>query len=102
MAIQFYRYSFERAEAENDIKLYNESQYENRRCRDYIQDDETGFYANAYKENCVDSDGSYTRKIIGKFGMERVMNMYAVTEEFPKILKNGQEILMPGLKMKRK
>ena len=79
MAIQFYRYSFERAEAENDIKLYNESQYENRRCRDYIQDDETGFYANAYKENCVDSDGSYTRKIIGKFGMERVMNMYAVT-----------------------
>ena len=79
MAIQFYRYSLERARTDNDMDLYNESQYENRRCRDYIQDEETGFHANAYKDNCVDSDGSYTRKLIDKFGMERVMNMYAVT-----------------------
>lgn len=79
MAVQFYRYSLERAMSDNDINLYTESQYENRRCRDYIQDEETGFYANAYKDNCVDSDGSYTRKLIDKFGMERVMNMYAVT-----------------------
>lgn len=79
MAVQFYRYSLERAKTDNDMELYNESQYENQKCRDYIQDTETGFYANAYKDNCVDSDGSYTRKLIDKFGMERVMNMYAVT-----------------------
>ena len=79
MAVQFYRYSLERARTDNDMDLYNESQHENRRCRDYIQDEETGFHANAYKDNCVDSDGSYTRKLIDKFGYERVMNMYAVT-----------------------
>lgn len=79
MAIEFYRYSLERAKSDNNMDLYKESQYENRRCRDYIQDEETGFHANAYKDYCVDSDGKYTRKLINKFGFERVMNMYAVT-----------------------
>ena len=36
-------------------------------------------YAKAYKDNCVDSDGSYTKSLIKQFGMERVLNMYAVT-----------------------
>lgn len=79
MAVPFYRYSFKTAESENCIDLYRASNAENQRCRDYVQDEKTGFYANAYKDNRVDSDGAYTREIIETFGMERVLNMYAVT-----------------------
>lgn len=79
MAVEFYRYSLRTAKSENLVDLYNESKNENRRCRDYVQDEKTGYYANAYKNNCVDSDGSYTRSLIEKFGLERVLNMYAVT-----------------------
>lgn len=79
MAVEFYRYSLKTAKSENLVDLYNESKNENRRCRDYVQDRETGYYANAYKNDCVDSDGSYTRSLIEQFGMERVLNMYAVT-----------------------
>lgn len=79
MAVPFYRYSYKTAELENCIDLYRASNAENQRCRDYVGDEKTGFYANAYKGNSVDSDGAYTREIIEKFGMERVLNMYAVT-----------------------
>ena len=79
MAIPFYRYSFETAQSDRCEDLYRESLEENRRCRDYIQDSETGFYAKAYKDNCVDTDRAYTKELIQKFGMERVMFMYACT-----------------------
>lgn len=79
MAIQFYRYSLKTAKSENLVELYYESKKENRRCRDYVEDKETGYYSNAYKNDCVDSDGSYTRSLIEQFGLERVLNMYAVT-----------------------
>ena len=79
MAVPFYRYSLETAKTEERVDRYNRSIEENQRCRDYVQDMETGFYANAYKDNCVDSDGSYTKSLIKQFGMERVLNMYAVT-----------------------
>ena len=79
MAVEFYRYSLRTAKSENLVELYNESKNENRRCRDYVEDEKTGYYANAYKNDCVDSDGSYTRSLIEKFGLERVLNMYAVT-----------------------
>ena len=79
MAIPFYRYSFETAQSDRCEDLYRESLGENRRCRDYIQDSETGFYVKAYKDNCVDTDRAYTKELIQKFGMERVMFMYACT-----------------------
>ena len=79
MPVPFYRYSLETAKTEENVERYNRSIQENQRCRDYIQDMETGFHANAYKDDCVDSDGSYTRSLIEQFGMERVLNMYAVT-----------------------
>lgn len=79
MAASFYRYSLETAKSNNCEEQYRKSIEENRRCRDYVENSETGFYAKAYKDNCVDSDGSYTRHLIEKFGMERVLNMYAVT-----------------------
>ncbi len=79
MAVEFYRYSLKTAKSENLVDLYNESKNENRRCRDYVQDSETGYYAKAYKNDCVDSDGSYTRSLIEQFGFERVLNMYAAT-----------------------
>jgi len=79
VAVPFYRYSLETAKTEGNTDRYRKSIEENERCRDYVQDDETGFYANAYKDNCVDSDGSYTKSLIDQFGMERVLNMYAVT-----------------------
>ena len=79
MAVEFYRYSLKTAKSENLVDLYNESKKENRRCRDFVQDEKTGFYANAYKDDCVDSDRSYTRSLIEQFGLERVLNMYAVT-----------------------
>ena len=79
MAVEFYRYSLRTAKSENLVDLYNDIRNENRRCRDYVEDEKTGYYANAYKNNCVDSDGSYTRSLIEKFGLERVLNMYAVT-----------------------
>ena len=79
MPVPFYRYSLETAETGDCVELYRASIDENRRCKEFIQDEKTGFYANAYKDNCVDSNGSYTRKLIKEFGMERVLNMYAVT-----------------------
>lgn len=79
MPVPFYRYSLETAKSEECVERYKTSIKENQRCKDYIQDNETGFYANAYKDNCVDSDGSYTKSLIKEFGMERVLNMYAVT-----------------------
>ena len=59
--------------------LYHESRAENIRCVNYIEDENTGFYANAYKDNCVDSDGEYTKHLIGEFGMERVLSIYVAT-----------------------
>ena len=79
MAVPFYRYSLKTAKSEGCVELYHASINENKRCKEYIQDNDTGFYAKAYKNNCVDSDGSYTKELIKEFGMERVLNMYAVT-----------------------
>lgn len=79
MAVPFYRYSLETAQSNGCVDMYRASIEENRRCKDFVQDEKTGFYANAYKDNCVDSDGSYTKSLIKEFGMERVLNMYAVT-----------------------
>ena len=79
MAVPFYRYSLETAKSEDNVELYRASIEENRRCKDFVQDSKTGFYVNAYKDNSVDSDGIYTINLIKEFGMERVLNMYAVT-----------------------
>lgn len=79
MAVEFYRYGFKTAKDSNELDLYRNSMAENIRCVNYIEDNKTGFYANAYKDYCVDSDGEYTKRLIGEFGMERVLNMYAAT-----------------------
>ena len=79
MAVEFYRYSYERAEAENDIEKFKDSIAENKRCVDYINDENTGFYQNAYKDYIVDKDGVYTKSLIEQFGMERVMYLFAST-----------------------
>lgn len=79
MAIPFYRYSYKTAASEMQTDLYHESRAENIRCVNYIEDENTGFYANAYKDNCVDSDGEYTKHLIGEFGMERVLSIYVAT-----------------------
>ena len=118
MAIQFYRYSLERARTDNDMDLYNESQYENRRCRDYIQDEETGFHANAYKDN-FEIPEDYTRKqtltnceryITQELkemestifsADEKLVSHTIMTEESPQILKSGLQNSMPGSKMMR-
>ena len=47
MAVPFYRYSLETATSENDAELYRASIEENRRCKEFVQDSKTGFYANA-------------------------------------------------------
>lgn len=79
MAVPFYRYSYKTAESEDNVAQYRASNEENRRCKDYVQDENTGFYANAYEGNSVDRDRKYTQSLIKEFGMERVLNMYAVT-----------------------
>ena len=59
MPVPFYRYSYKTATSEMMTDRYRESKAENIRCVKYIEDENTGFYANAYKDNCVDSDGKY-------------------------------------------
>lgn len=77
MSIPFYRYSFETARRDNEIEKFQASHAENQRCCNYIMDSDTGLYAKAYKNNCVDSDGEYTKSLIKEFGMERLMYIYA-------------------------
>lgn len=79
MPVPFYRYSYKTATSEMMTDRYRESKAENIRCVKYIEDENTGFYANAYKDNCVDSDGEYTKHLIEEFGLERVMSIYAAT-----------------------
>lgn len=79
MAVPYYRYSYKTARGNGDEDLYRESKAENMRCVTYIEDAKTGFHANGYKDYCVDSDGAYTRHLIEKFGMERIMSIYAAT-----------------------
>ena len=79
MAVPFYRYSFESAQDEDRINEYRESENENMRCRNYIEDSETGIYAAAYKDYVVDGDHSYAKGLVTKFGMERVMYVLANT-----------------------
>lgn len=79
MPVPFYRYSYKTATSEMMTERYRESKAENIRCVKYIEDENTGFYANAYKDNCVDSDGEYTKHLIEEFGLERVMSIYAAT-----------------------
>ncbi len=79
MAIPFYRYSYKTAKGENMTERYRESKAENMRCVSYIEDAETGFHANGYKDNCIDSDSAYTKHIIEEFGLERVLSVYAAT-----------------------
>lgn len=79
MAVQFYRYSYATAKNERAEEEYLASERENRRCVNYIQDNETGFYANAYQDQCVDRDGKYLNDCIEKFGLERMMFVIANT-----------------------
>lgn len=79
MAVPFYRYSYEDAENEDRTDEYRESENENMRCRNYIEDSETGIYAVAYKDYVVDGDHSYAKGLIKEFGMERVMYVLANT-----------------------
>lgn len=79
MTVPFYRYSFEYAEDDGCSDEYRASEKENMRCRDYIQDTETGIYANAYKDYVVDGDHKYAKDLIKNFGMERVMYVLANT-----------------------
>ncbi len=79
MAVPFYRYSFESAQDEDRINEYRESENENMRCRNYIEDSETGIYATAYKDYVVDGDHSYAKGLVTEFGMERVMYVLANT-----------------------
>ncbi len=76
MAVSFYRNSFGSAKSDNCEELYYMSKAENFRCKKYIEDT---FHKDAYVDNRVDSDGEYTRNLIEEFGMERVMNIYAIT-----------------------
>lgn len=79
MAVSFYRYSFRQAQGDLAEDDYRESEAENIRCIEYIQSSENGLYANAYKENVVDSDGAYMDKCIEEFGLERMMFLAANT-----------------------
>lgn len=79
MTVPFYRYSYDEAERETCINEYRDSAEENIRCRDYIQDSETGIYALGYKDYVVDGDHSYAKGLIVQFGMERVMHVLANT-----------------------
>ncbi len=94
MPISFYRYSYKTARSENMTDSYRESKAENMRCVSYIEDNETGFHKNGYKDNCVDSDGTYTRLLIEKFGMERVLSIYATTLNASK----GDDRITPEMK----
>ena len=44
-----------------------------------MESPETGIYAKAYINNCVDSNGKYINEVIEKFGMERTMYVIANT-----------------------
>ena len=50
MAVEFYRYSYRTAEHDGDVEEYRASRDENRRCMEFIQNPQTGLYANAYKD----------------------------------------------------
>lgn len=84
MAVQFYRYSFDRAKADDELDAFRESEQENLRCVDYIQDAQTGLYANAYENWSVDKDGAYLDKCINEFGLERMMYLAANTVKLSK------------------
>lgn len=84
MVVQFYRYSFDRAKADNELDDFRESEAENQRCIDYIQDAKTGLYANAYENGSVDKDGAYLDKCINEFGLERMMFLAANTVKLSK------------------
>ena len=79
MAVDFYRYSYRTAEHDGDVEEYRASRDENRRCADFIQNPQTGLYANAYKDNVVDKDRTYLDKCIREFGMQRMMFIIANT-----------------------
>ncbi|MDO4562527.1 MAG: DUF3849 domain-containing protein [Clostridia bacterium] len=79
MAVPFFRYSFETAKDMNMIDEYKKSNEETLRCIDYIQDSETGLYANAYKDYIIDKGGVYTDHLIKEFGLERMMFIAAST-----------------------
>lgn len=79
MAVEFYRYSYRTAEHDVDVEEYRASRDENRRCTEFIQNPQTGLYANAYKDNVVDEDGAYLDKCISEFGMQRMMFVIANT-----------------------
>ncbi len=79
MAEPFYRYSLKTAKSSGNESLYYQSKAENIRCREYMENPFTGFHARGYVDNCVDSDRTYTKDLIDKFGLERVMSIYAAT-----------------------
>lgn len=84
MAVEFYRYSYRTAEHDGDVEEYRASRDENRRCVEFIQNSQTGLYANAYKDNVVDKDGAYLDKCISEFGMQRMMFIIANTVKMSK------------------
>ena len=84
MAVEFYRYSYRTAEHDGDVEEYRASRDENRRCMEFIQNPQTGLYANAYKDNVVDKDGAYLDKCISEFGMQRMMFVIANTVKMSK------------------
>lgn len=84
MAVEFYRYSYRTAEQDGAVEEYRASRDENRRCTEFIQHPQTGLYANAYKDNVVDKDGTYLDKCIGEFGMQRMMFVIANTVKMSK------------------
>lgn len=84
MAVEFYRYSYRTAEHDGDVEEYRASRDENRRCTEFIQHPQTGLYANAYKDNVVDKDGTYLDKCISEFGMQRMMFVIANTVKMSK------------------
>ena len=51
---------------------------------EFIQNPQTGLYANAYKDNVVDKDGAYLDKCISEFGMQRMMFVIANTVKMSK------------------
>lgn len=79
MAVPFFRYSFETAKDMDMIDTYKKSNEETLHCIRYIQDTETGLYANAYKDYIVDKGGVYTDHLIKEFGLERMMFIAAST-----------------------
>lgn len=80
MPVPFYRYSYKTATSEMMTDRYRESKAENIRCVKYIEDENTGFYANAYKDTGIDIKLTVNEKKYYVNGEERMFDVEAQVE----------------------